>query len=117
MKKNALLMATTVLTVAAMLSACGSGSSSGTAAETTSAAESASEASQEDASETASEKAAEESAAYTIKAGTLMVGMEIGYPPMEYFDEDGATAIGYDVEVATALAEQMGLDLELVDTA
>ncbi|MCD7885845.1 MAG: ABC transporter substrate-binding protein [Lachnospiraceae bacterium] len=46
-----------------------------------------------------------------------MVGMEIGYPPMEYFDEDGATAIGFDVEVATALAEELGLELEIVDTA
>ena len=46
-----------------------------------------------------------------------MVGMEIGYPPMEYFDEDGATPIGFDVELAQALADDMGLELELVDTA
>lgn len=53
----------------------------------------------------------------TIKDGKLMVGLEIGYPPMEYFDEDGATPIGFDVEFAQALADQMGLELELVDTA
>lgn len=53
----------------------------------------------------------------TIKDGVLMVGMEIGYPPMEYFDTDGSTPIGFDVEVAGALAEYMGLELELVDTA
>ena len=52
-----------------------------------------------------------------IKEGTLMVGMEIGYPPMEYFDEDGSTPIGFDVELAQALADDMGVKLELIDTA
>lgn len=53
----------------------------------------------------------------TIKDGTLMVGMEIGYPPMEYYDEDGTTPIGFDVEVAKAVAEYLGLQVEYVDTA
>jgi len=53
----------------------------------------------------------------TIKEGTLMVGMEIGYPPMEYLDADGVTPIGFDVEVAYALGEKLGLEVELVDTA
>ena len=58
-----------------------------------------------------------EETSLTIKDGVLMVGMEIGYPPMEYFDEDGATAIGFDVEVVNAVADYMGLELEIVDTA
>lgn len=53
----------------------------------------------------------------TLKDGVLMVGMEIGYPPMEYFDTDGSTPIGFDVEVAKAVADYLGLELELVDTA
>lgn len=53
----------------------------------------------------------------TLKDGVLMVGMEIGYPPMEYFDTDGATPIGFDVDVANAVADYLGLELELVDTA
>jgi polar amino acid transport system substrate-binding protein len=59
----------------------------------------------------------QESGGLTIKSGTLMVGMEIGYPPMEYFDTDGKTPIGFDVEVAKALADKMGLSVEYVDTA
>lgn len=55
--------------------------------------------------------------AATIKDGVLMVGLEIGYPPMEYFDTDGATPIGFDVEIAGALADYLGLELELVDTS
>ena len=26
--------------------------------------------------------------------------MEVGYPPMEYLDEDGVTPIGFDVDMA-----------------
>jgi len=53
----------------------------------------------------------------TKKDGVLMVGMEIGYPAMEYVDEDGTTPIGFDVEVAGRIAELLGLELEIVDTA
>jgi His/Glu/Gln/Arg/opine family amino acid ABC transporter permease subunit len=58
-----------------------------------------------------------ESDGFTIKKGTLRVGMEIGYPPMEYFDVDGKTPIGFDVEMAKAIAAKMGLKVEFVDTA
>jgi polar amino acid transport system substrate-binding protein len=53
----------------------------------------------------------------TMKAGVLTVGMEIGYPPMEYFDTDGKTPIGFDVELSKALAAKLGLAFEYVDTA
>ena len=53
----------------------------------------------------------------TLKEGVLQVGIEIGYPPMEYLAEDGLTPIGFDVEFATELAARLGLKLELVDTA
>ena len=58
-----------------------------------------------------------ESGGITIKKGILMVGMEIGYPPMEYFDEDGKTPIGFDVEMGKAVAAKLGLEVEFVDTA
>ena len=53
----------------------------------------------------------------TLEAGKLKVAAEVGYPPMEYFDEDGATPIGFDMELAAAIADEMGLELEIVDTA
>lgn len=53
----------------------------------------------------------------TLTAGKLAVGVEIGYPPMEYFDEDGSTPIGFDIELMAAVADKMGLELEIVDTA
>lgn len=67
--------------------------------------------------EAATDTAASTADVTTIKDRTLMVGVEIGYPPMEYFDTDGATPIGFDVEVANALADYLGLELELVDTS
>ncbi|MDR1419723.1 MAG: ABC transporter substrate-binding protein [Treponema sp.] len=58
-----------------------------------------------------------QSGGLTIKEGVLTVGMEIGYPPMEYFDTDGKTPIGFDVELSKALAAKLGLRVEWVDTA
>ena len=53
----------------------------------------------------------------TISPGVLMIGMEIGYPPMEYFAEDGRTPIGFDVEMGKAIAAKLGLTPEFVDTS
>ena len=53
----------------------------------------------------------------TIQDGKLLVGMEIGYPPMEYMDETGLNPIGFDVDIANALGELLGLEVELVNTA
>jgi polar amino acid transport system substrate-binding protein len=58
-----------------------------------------------------------ESGGLTIKPGVLMVGMEIGYPPFEYFAEDGKTPMGFDVQLAKAVADKLGLKVEYVDTA
>ena len=105
MKKCTVMLMATLMAVT-MLAGCGSSS----AKETTAATEAGSEATAESGSTDA--------AGYTtIKEGVLTVGTEIGYPPMEYFDTDGATPIGFDMELAQALADDMGLKLEIVDTA
>jgi polar amino acid transport system substrate-binding protein len=53
----------------------------------------------------------------TIKKGVLLIGMEIGYPPMEYYGVDGKTPMGLDVDMGRAIADIMGLEVEFVDTA
>ena len=53
----------------------------------------------------------------TITDGKLTVGCEIGYPPMEYLDDDGVTFIGFDIEVAKAIAEVLDLEVTFVNTA
>jgi len=62
-------------------------------------------------------KAKKASDSLTITPGVLSIGMEIGYPPMEYFDADGKTPIGFDVEMGKAIAAKMGLEPKFIDTA
>lgn len=58
-----------------------------------------------------------DSGGLTLKEGVLSIGMEIGYPPMEYYAEDGRTPIGFDVEMGRAIAAKLGLRAEFVDVA
>ena len=57
------------------------------------------------------------SGSLTIKPGVISIGMEIGYPPMEYYGSDGATPIGFDVDMGKAIAEKLGLKAEFIDVA
>ena len=58
-----------------------------------------------------------DSGGLTIKSGILSIGMEIGYPPMEYFDTDSKTPIGFDVDMGKAIAAKMGVKAEFIDVA
>lgn len=106
------------------LAACGGSDSANTSADAASEAKTEQAAAETVTTETAVSDAAastdtaeEGNASYTLQEGKLMVGMEIGYPPMEYFDTDGATPIGFDVEVSKAVADYLGLEIEYVDTS
>jgi polar amino acid transport system substrate-binding protein len=48
------------------------------------------------------------------EAGLLRVGVDEDYPP--FAGEDGGRVVGIDVDVASAIAERLGLEIELVDT-
>ena len=53
----------------------------------------------------------------TIKAkGTLNVGTEAQYAPNEFLASDGHTVIGMDADLIKAVAETMGLKVNLVNT-
>lgn len=45
--------------------------------------------------------------------GKLTVAAELSYAPLEFVDADGKTPVGLDVDVATAVATLMGLELDL----
>jgi polar amino acid transport system substrate-binding protein len=53
----------------------------------------------------------------TLEKGILNVGVEIGYPPFEYYDSDGKTPLGFDISMAKALAGKLGLEVKFTDTA
>lgn len=45
--------------------------------------------------------------------GTLVVGSDVAYPPVEFFDTDGKTVIGIDPDIAKAIGAQLGITLKL----
>lgn len=49
--------------------------------------------------------------------GTLTVGAEMSYPPFEDIAEDGSTPIGFDVDIATEIADRLGLEVKFINTA
>ncbi|MFD2763121.1 ABC transporter substrate-binding protein [Micromonospora eburnea] len=50
-----------------------------------------------------------------IKAdGKIVVGSDTSYAPAEFLDNDGKTAIGFDIELFTAVAAKLGLKAEFV---
>ena len=55
-----------------------------------------------------------EQALNTLEAGKLIMSTNAEFPPYEMTDDDG-NYIGIDVEIATAIAEKLGLELEIMD--
>ena len=47
--------------------------------------------------------------------GKLVVGSDVAYPPVEFTDTDGKTAIGIDPDIAAAIGEKLGIKLEFVN--
>lgn len=46
------------------------------------------------------------------KKGSLTVGTDASYAPNEFFDEDGTTIVGLNIDLFDAVAAKMGLDTE-----
>ena len=74
-----------------------------------------------DAANTDSAEAAESSIDISgvtlLSDGVLTVGAEVGYPPFEDFADDGTTPIGFDVDIITAVADKLGLEVNIINTA
>ena len=99
------------LSVAAMMAAVSLAGCSSKPAET---AAPATEAATEAASEAAETEAAETEAAAESK-GTLVMATNAEFPPYEF--HDGGEIVGIDVEIAAAIAKEMGMDFEVEDIA
>ena len=102
-------MATTVL------AGCGSSNTASTdaaAEETTEVVEA--EATKEEAEDAeAAEVATDAAEVTTVEPGVLTMGTNATFPPYEY--KDGDDVVGIDAEIAQALADKLGLQLEIVD--
>ncbi len=69
------------------------------------------------ANDTAAESTIDISGVTLMSDGVLTVGAEVGYPPFEDFADDGTTPIGYDVDIITAVADKLGLEVNIINTA
>lgn len=54
---------------------------------------------------------------FTIEKGKLSIAMEAGYPPFEYYADDGVTPIGFDTLLGKEIAKRLGLEAVFIDTA
>ena len=107
MKKNVLVLAAAVC-MAAALTACGSSNST---AETTAAA------AETTTADTAADTAADTSAAEETEGagGKIVMVTNAEFPPYEYHENN--TIVGIDADIARAIADQMGMELEIQDMA
>lgn len=106
MKKQLLAVAMAAL-MAASLAGCGSSSTGST----TAAAETTVAAADTEADTAAAETAAE--AETKAAGGVLTMGTNAEFPPYEF--REGDKIVGIDAEIAQAIAEQMGMTLQIED--
>ena len=97
--KKIIALALTLVMVATLFVACGNNA---TTPETNGATEGATDSVQN------------ETASMTMEAGKLIMSTNAEFPPYEMTDDNG-NYIGIDVEIATAIAEKLGLELEILD--
>ena len=108
-KLTALLMGTAMVL---SLAACGGSASSAASSEAASSEAASSEETSEAASEETTNEAAGEVA--TVNAGKLTMSTNAAFPPYEMTTDSGDFE-GIDIEVAGAIAEKLGLELQVDD--
>ena len=100
--------------MAASLTACGGGAKETTAAATT-AEEKAEDTTAAESKDETSAEAAETEAAKEAAGGKLVMATNAEFPPYEY--HDGDAIVGIDAEIAKAIADELGMELEIEDIA
>lgn len=108
MKKN--ILSAIMLSSMLLLAACSSSSSDAT----TQAADATSEVAA-DQSYAAGESAAADGELKLVEEGKLIVSTNAEFPPYEYYDAN--EIVGIDIEIAQAIADKLGLELEVKDGA
>ena len=117
MKKKVLAITMAAL-MAASLTACGGSAKETTAADTAAAATAEEKAEDTTAAESKDEtsaEAAETEAAKEAAGGKLVMATNAEFPPYEY--HDGDAIVGIDAEIAKAIADELGMELEIEDIA
>ena len=103
MKKKMVSVMLAAAMAATLLAGCGSSS----------AAEGTTDAATEETADTAETSADEAAEVTTVEPGVLTMGTNATFPPYEY--KDGDAVVGIDPDIAQALADKLGLKLEVID--
>ena len=111
MKKLTALLLGTAMVLS--LAACGGSASTASSEAASSEAASSEEASEAASSETASEST-DAAELTTVAAGKLTMSTNAAFPPYEMTADDGSFE-GIDIEVAAAIADKLGLELQIDD--
>jgi polar amino acid transport system substrate-binding protein len=100
--RHSLLLVCVVLVAAFVASACGGGEEKPAASPTAGAA----------GSPTASLAAG----VPELSDGTLDIGSDIAYAPIEFYEEGTQNAVGLDVDIANAIANELGVKVNFINT-
>ena len=111
MKKLTALLLGTAMVLS--LAACG-GSASTASSETASSEAASSEETSEAASSEAASESTDAAELTTVTAGKLTMSTNAAFPPYEMTADDGSFE-GIDIEVAAAIADKLGLELQVDD--
>ena len=113
MKKITALMLSSAMMLS--LAACGGSASTETASSEAASSEAASsEAASSEAASTEEAASADAAAVTTVNAGKLTMSTNAAFPPYEMTTDSGDFE-GIDIEVAGAIAEKLGLELQVDD--
>ncbi len=110
-KLTALLMGTAMVL---SLAACGGSASSAASSEAASSEAASSEETSEAASSEETAEAGDAAEVTTVTAGKLTMSTNAAFPPYEMTADDGSFE-GIDIEVAGAIADKLGLELQVDD--
>jgi polar amino acid transport system substrate-binding protein len=103
----------TAAAVAFALAACSSGSDSGSSSSSGAASTGAAAGTFDPSTVAKDDEIAALLPEKIASAGKLVVGADTSYAPAEYLDEDGTTPIGYDVDLAKAIAAVLGVTADV----
>ncbi|HJC91640.1 MAG TPA: transporter substrate-binding domain-containing protein [Candidatus Mediterraneibacter excrementigallinarum] len=104
MKKKLFSVLLTAAMITTLAAGCGNGSSSGDAA----SSEDSSASSDSSSTETGTDGSAEGA----LKGVSLSFGTTALFAPFTYYDEDGTTLIGFDIDLEKALQDYLGFELD-----